>query len=69
MQFTLPQGSQVSLKIYNSLGKEVANLVNEKKDGSTYNIEFNVLNLASGVYYYQIQAGNLLRMKRMLLLK
>jgi hypothetical protein len=69
IQFTLPQGSQVNLKIYNSLGKEVAQLVNEKKDAGTYNIEFNALNLASGVYYYQIQAGEFVETKRMLLLK
>lgn len=69
IQFSLSQGSLVTLKIYNSLGKEVAQLVNEKKDAGTYNIEFNALNLASGVYYYQIQAGEFVETKRMLLLK
>ncbi len=69
IRFSIPQNSQVSLKIYNSLGKQVAQLVNEKRDAGTYNIDFNASNLASGVYYYQIQAGDFVETKRMLLLK
>lgn len=51
------------------LGKEVKTLVNEIKPAGRYTITFNGSNLASGVYYYRIQAGEFVEAKRMLLLK
>lgn len=59
----------VSLKIYDVLGNEVATLVNEEKPAGTYTAEFNAARLSSGVYFYRLQAGNLLQIKKMVLMK
>lgn len=60
---------QVSLKIYNILGAEVATLVNELKQPGRYEVLFNAKNLASGVYLYRLQAGNYVIVKKLTLLK
>jgi hypothetical protein len=57
------------LKIYNVLGKEVTELVNETKDKGMYEVTFNANNLPSGMYYYKIQSGEFTDVKKMLLLK
>jgi hypothetical protein len=64
----------VTLKVYNVLGKEVATLVNEQKQPGVYSVEFNShsdkdQNLSSGVYYYNISAGDYNESKKMILLK
>lgn len=63
---------QVSLKVYDILGKEVATLVNEYKEAGTYEIEFNVgqtNSLSSGVYFYQLRVGNQIQTKKMILMR
>ena len=69
ISFDLPKPGFVTLKIYDILGKEVANLVNEVRNAGRYNIEFNGGNLSSGVYYYRIQAGEFMQVKKMVLIK
>ena len=59
----------VSLKIYDILGREVSTLVNEEKPAGKYEVNFNASNLASGVYFYQIKAGDFVQSKKMILLK
>jgi len=59
----------VNLKIYDVLGKEVATLVNETQQAGSYTINFNGANLASGVYYYKISAGEFVSVKKMVLMK
>jgi len=59
----------VTLKIYNILGKEVAVLVNKKQVSGTYKISFDASELASGVYYYRLRAGEFVKTKSMLLIK
>jgi hypothetical protein len=49
---------QVSLKVYDVLGNEVATLVNEKKPAGTYRVRFAATGLASGIYFYQLKAGD-----------
>jgi len=67
--------SFVTLKVYDVLGNEVATLVNEEKSPGTYEVEFNAvetsrdLSLKSGVYFFQIKAGNFIQTKKMILLK
>jgi hypothetical protein len=51
------------------LGREVADLVNEQQAAGSYNIKFDGLNLASGIYFYQIKAGSFIDTKKMMLLK
>jgi len=69
IQYQLPKSGLVSLKIYNILGQEVANLVNEEQQAGIHEIKFNATHLASGVYFYSIKAGNFVSTKKMLLLK
>ncbi|MEJ2103186.1 MAG: T9SS type A sorting domain-containing protein, partial [Ignavibacteriaceae bacterium] len=61
--------SLVILKVFDVLGKEVATLVNEEKPSGTYDVEFNGSNLPSGIYFYQLKAGEYSNTKKMILLK
>lgn len=67
--YELPHASRVSLKVYNTLGQEVATLVDENKPAGVYSVEFDGRNLASGVYFYRIQAGSFIQTKKLLLLR
>ncbi len=69
IRFSVPYESHVTLKIYNILGSEVATLVNGVRAAGSYNVTFNADNLASGVYFYQLKAGNFVATKKLLLLK
>jgi len=59
----------VSLKVYNVLGNEVAILVNEDKPAGKYVIVSNGKDLASGIYFYKLQAGGYTAIRKMILLK
>ena len=59
----------VSLKVYNSLGIEVAVLVNESKPAGRYTAVFDGSNLSSGIYFYKLEAGDFTETKSMILLK
>lgn len=59
----------VSLKIFDVLGKEIAVLVNENQKPGTYEAEWNALNFPSGVYYYKLTTGEYSEVKKMILLK
>ncbi len=61
--------SNVSLKVYDILGREVVTLVNEEKPAGRYEVNFNASSLASGVYFYQIKAGSFIQTKKLMLLK
>ena len=67
--FGLPVKSQVSLKIFNSVGEKISELVNEVKPSGNYTVEFNAANLPSGVYFYQLRAGSFVETKKMILIK
>lgn len=69
INFTVPVESKVVLKVYNILGKEVSTLVNDVKQAGSYNITFNASQLASGVYFYQLRAGNFVSTKKLILMK
>jgi len=59
----------VSLKIYDLLGREIATLVNEEKPAGAYELTWNAEGLSSGVYFYQLKAGNFVESKKMILLR
>jgi hypothetical protein len=66
----------VTLKVYDVLGNEIATLVNEEKQPGIYEVEFNVIshsdevrNRVSGIYFYQLKAGNFIQSKKMVLVK
>ncbi len=67
--FTISDFGFVSLKVYNSLGEEVTELINKVMPAGTYNVKFDGKNLASGVYFYRIKTGNFIQTKKMLLIK
>jgi len=69
ISFSIPQKSDVSVKIYDILGNEVTTLVNETREAGRYNVNFNASNYSSGVYFYTIKAGNFNETKKMTLLK
>ena len=69
ISYSIPQPGFVSLKVYNTLGQEVSTLVSEFKRPGNYEASFNASQLASGVYFYKIQAGTFAEVKKMLLLK
>ncbi len=60
---------QVVLKVYDILGSEVATLVNEDQKPGYYEVDFNADRLASGIYFYKLQAGEFMETKRMILMK
>ncbi|MDQ3021356.1 MAG: T9SS type A sorting domain-containing protein [Bacteroidota bacterium] len=59
----------VSLKVYDVLGNEIATLVNEKHVPGNYSVEFDGTNMSSGIYYYRIEAGNFVQVRKMILIK
>ena len=69
IRYQLPNASKVVIKIYNILGSEVMELVNEQKEAGIYEAEFNAKSLASGTYIYKISADNFVQTKKMILLK
>lgn len=69
ISYSLPEASDVTLKIFNSLGEEVATLVNQKQEAGRYELNFNSDGLSSGMYLYKIQAGSFTQTKKMLILK
>jgi parallel beta-helix repeat protein len=59
----------VTLKVYDVLGNEIATLVNEVKPSGSYEVSFDASQISSGVYYYRINTGNIIETKKMVLLK
>jgi len=67
--YSIPVKGHVSLKIYNSIGKEVASLVNRSQNSGNYEVRFDGASLNSGVYFYKIQVNDFVQTKKMILLK
>lgn len=65
--YALPMQSNVILKVYDVLGREIATLVNEKKQAGEYRVEWNAPGYSSGVYFYRIVAGDLVQTRKMIL--
>ena len=69
ISFTLPKGSNVTLKIYNVLGQEVATIFQGFQNAGKYIATFDGANLASGIYFYSLHADNFTMTKKMILMK
>ena len=69
INFSIPKQGNVSLKIYDVLGKEVMTLLNETKQPGNYEVVFNGTNLSSGAYFYRLESGEFSDIKRMILIK
>lgn len=69
IEFSLPTTEFVNLRVYDSVGKEVARLINEQVPPGNYKYTWDASDFASGVYYYKIEAGNYTQSRRLILLK
>jgi hypothetical protein len=69
IRFALPKSGLVELRVYNTLGQEVATLVNEERNAGTYSAQWNAGSLASGVYFYRLEVGSFVDTKKLLLVK
>ena len=69
ISYSLPASGRASLKVFDILGQEVAELINDQIEAGTHSIEFNASNLASGIYFYQLQANDFIETKSFVLSK
>ena len=69
IKYQIPNSGYVSLKIYDVLGEEVASMINKEQPAGSYEINFDASKLTSGIYFYQLKAGNNIQIKKMMLLK
>lgn len=69
IEFEVPVSEEVTLEIYDALGREVKQLVNKRLIPGRYGVNFRADNLSSGVYYYKLTSGKFREVKKMILLK
>jgi hypothetical protein len=69
IKYDIPKDVMVSINVFDITGREIAKLVNEYKKAGCYNVAFNGSNFASGIYFYRIQAGDFVQIKKMVLIK
>ena len=69
IDFTLPENQFITIRVYNTLGEQVAELVNEEREAGSYSVIFDASRLPSGVYIYRLQTSLFAANKKMTLLK
>jgi hypothetical protein len=69
ISFSLPQPGDVTIALYDVLGKEIAQMVNERLEAGQYSVSFSAHSLPSGLYFYHMRAGNFSETKKMTLIK
>lgn len=69
IRYSLPKEGMVSLKVYNILGQEVVTLVNQEQNAGTYEVKFGAPNMASGMYFYTLEANGVSLTRKMMLVK
>ena len=69
IEYSIPEGGNVKLVVYNSLGEEVAVLENNFEEAGSYKINFDASKLSSGIYYYRLNSGEFSSIKKMIILK
>ena len=69
IEYSLPEETQVRLTVYDVLGRQVMTLVDDRQNPGSYNVNFDATRLASGVYIYRLEAGDVTRTKQMMLVK
>lgn len=69
IRYGLPSRSHVTLTVFNTLGQQVATLVNESEEAGYHDVRFDGSGLASGMYFYRLQAGSFVQTKELLLLR
>jgi len=69
IRYEIPEGSFITIKVYDVLGREISTLLNEEKPAGSYEVEFEASQLTSGIYFYRLQAGSFVETKKMVLMK
>lgn len=69
IKYSIPIQSNVTLKVFDALGSEVATLIKKEQSQGNYEVEFDGSDLTSGIYFYRLQAGDYVETKKMILLK
>ncbi|MEP5944145.1 MAG: T9SS type A sorting domain-containing protein, partial [Balneola sp.] len=69
ISYSIPQTTDVSLKIYDMIGRLVSTLVNKRQASGTYNVSLNASAWASGIYFYRIVAGDFVKTRKLTLIK
>ncbi len=69
IKFSIPEKGNVTLKVYDIIGNELATLVNENKNAGVFEVNFNGEGLSSGIYLYQLRAANYVETRKMTLIK
>jgi len=69
IKYVVPESGKIRLAVFNPLGEEVATLVDEFKEAGVHRVNFNASGLNSGVYVYQLSAGNFSQIRKMILVK
>ena len=69
ISYQLPESGHVIIKVYDTIGNEVAELVNETRAEGRYTVQFNGSSLSSGIYFYTIKVNDYYATKKMLLMK
>ncbi len=71
IKFSLPKNSLITLRIYDIKGKEVADVINDRRDAGNYEIKFDAskYGLSSGIYFYTLQSGNFKQTRKMIIIK
>ncbi|MGB5288813.1 MAG: T9SS type A sorting domain-containing protein, partial [Ignavibacteriaceae bacterium] len=69
IKYSIPQASFVKIKVYNTLGQVIAELVNQEIQIGNHEVSFDARNLTSGIYFYRIEAGNFVETRKMILIK
>ncbi len=69
IRYQIPGASDVRLTVVDQLGREVARLVDERKDAGTFTVQFDGARYASGIYFYRLEAGSFVETKKLVLLK
>jgi photosystem II stability/assembly factor-like uncharacterized protein len=69
IKYQIPKDGKVTLKVYDILGNEVVVLVNKKQSAGDYEVKFDAAGLSSGIYFYQLNSGEVTQTKKMILLR
>jgi hypothetical protein len=69
IKYSVPEESFVSIRVYDILGRLVTSLVEEEQTIGYYEVKFNAINIASGAYFYRMEAGDFVDIKKLIILK
>ncbi len=69
INYSIPKRSNIIIRVYDIIGREMATLLNEEKDAGNYSVKFDGSKLSSGIYFYQLRSGNFVETKKLLLMK